>query len=174
MVNQNETNQKVAAAVTSNTMPDALDMGLDLLLLLSNQNQLVPLDDLYAKIGKAHGGWLKSVDVATDPKLFNGTRNGIPYGTSGNVLFRRTDVLTKAGITDRAEDLDRCQRRRREDDEVADLRHGLRALECRRRQYAGAGDAVVGRPGRRRRGQGLHDQVAGDEGVPPVGDGCLQ
>ena len=31
MVNQNETNQKVAAAVTSNTMPDALDMGLDLL-----------------------------------------------------------------------------------------------------------------------------------------------
>jgi multiple sugar transport system substrate-binding protein len=99
MVNQNETNQKVAAAVTSNTMPDALDMGLDLLLLLSNQNQLVPLDDLYAKIGKAHGGWLKSVDVATDPKLFNGTRNGIPYGTSGNVLFRRTDLLSKAGIT---------------------------------------------------------------------------
>jgi multiple sugar transport system substrate-binding protein len=99
MINQNETNQKVAAAVTSNTMPDALDMGLDLLLLLSNQNQLVPLDDLYAKIGKAHGGWLKSVDVATDPKLFNGSRNGIPYGTGGNVLFRRTDLLTKAGIT---------------------------------------------------------------------------
>ncbi len=100
MINQNETNAKVAAAVTSNTMPDALDMGLDLLLLLSNQNQLVVLDDLYAKIGKAHGGWLKSVDTATDPKLFNGSRNGIPYGTGGNVLFRRTDLLKKAGIND--------------------------------------------------------------------------
>ncbi len=98
MINQNETNMKVAAAVESNTMPDALDMGLDLLLLLSNQQKLVVLDDLYAKIGKAHGGWLKSVDTAIDPKLFGGTRNGIPYGTGGNVLFRRTDLLKKAGI----------------------------------------------------------------------------
>jgi len=98
MINQNETNTKVAAAVTSNTMPDALDMGLDLLLLLSNQKQLLPLDDLYAKIGKAHGGWLKAVDTAVDPKLFGGTRNGIPYGMGGNVLFRRTDVLKKAGF----------------------------------------------------------------------------
>jgi multiple sugar transport system substrate-binding protein len=100
MINQNETNQKVAAAVTSNTMPDALDMGLDLLLLLSNQNQLLPLDDTYAKIGKAHGGWLKAVDTAVDPKFFGGAHNGIPYGMGGNVLFRRTDVLKKAGFND--------------------------------------------------------------------------
>jgi multiple sugar transport system substrate-binding protein len=100
MINQNETNQKVAAAVTSNTMPDALDMGLDLLLLLSNQNQLLPLDDTYAKIGKAHGGWLKAVDTALDPKLFGGMHNGIPYGMGGNVLFRRNDVLKKAGFND--------------------------------------------------------------------------
>ncbi len=99
MINQNETNMKVAAAVESNTLPDAFDMGLDLLLLLSNQSKLVPLDDLYAKIGMAHGGWLKAVNTATDPKLFGGTRNGIPYGMGGNVLFRRTDVLSKAGIT---------------------------------------------------------------------------
>ena len=31
MINQNETVQKVSAAVASNTMPDALDMNLDLL-----------------------------------------------------------------------------------------------------------------------------------------------
>jgi hypothetical protein len=37
MINQNETVQKVSAAIASNTMPDALDMGLDLLLLLSKQ-----------------------------------------------------------------------------------------------------------------------------------------
>jgi multiple sugar transport system substrate-binding protein len=99
MVNQNETNQKIAAAIESNTMPDAFDMGLDLLQLLSAQSKLVPLDDLYAKVGSAHGGWLKAVDTALDPKLFGGTRNAIPYGMNGNVLFRRTDVLSKAGIT---------------------------------------------------------------------------
>ncbi len=96
MINQNETNMKVAAAIESNTLPDAFDLGIDLLLLQSSK--LVPLDDLYKKIGTAGGGWLKSVDVATDPQKFGGTRNAIPCGTSGNVLFRRTDVLKKAGI----------------------------------------------------------------------------
>ncbi len=100
MINQNETNTKVAAAVESNTMPDALDLGGGLLLLLSNTKKLLPLDDLYAKIGKAHGGWLKAVDAATDPKFTGGTRNAIPYGMGGNVLFRRSDVLKKAGLND--------------------------------------------------------------------------
>src|SRR5262245_1095462 len=41
MINQNETTQKVSAAVESKTMPDALDVGLDLMLLLARQNQFV-------------------------------------------------------------------------------------------------------------------------------------
>ena len=41
MINQNETVQKVSAAVESNTMPDALDLGLDLLLLLSRQGVFI-------------------------------------------------------------------------------------------------------------------------------------
>ncbi|MBV9601930.1 MAG: extracellular solute-binding protein, partial [Chloroflexi bacterium] len=99
MINQQETNQKVAAAVESNTMPDALDMGLDLLLLLSPQNKLVPLDDLYNKIGQAHGGWLKPTESAMDPKTLGGTRAGIPFGVSGNLLHQRKDVLAAAGLT---------------------------------------------------------------------------
>jgi multiple sugar transport system substrate-binding protein len=99
MINQNDTNTKVAAAVESNTMPDALDMGLDLMLLLSNTQKLTPLDDLYSKIGAAQGGWLKGTDQATDPKSFGGSRNGIPFGVSGNLLFSRKDVLQKANIT---------------------------------------------------------------------------
>ena len=46
MINQNETVQKVSAAIASNTMPDALDMGLDLLLVLSRQGVFLPLDDI--------------------------------------------------------------------------------------------------------------------------------
>ena len=99
MINQNETNMKVAAAVEAKTMPDAFDLGLDLLLLLTNQNQLLDLGSTYTKIGTAGGGWLKSVESALDPKNFGGQRAAIPYGTGGNVLFRRADVLMKAGIT---------------------------------------------------------------------------
>jgi multiple sugar transport system substrate-binding protein len=98
MINQNETNQKVSAAVESNTMPDALDMGLGLMLLLSNTKKLTPLDDLWTKVGNAQGGWIKGVDDATDPKKFGGTRNGIPFGSSGNLLNIRKDALDKAGL----------------------------------------------------------------------------
>src|SRR5215218_10736243 len=97
MINQNETNQKVSAAVESNTMPDALDMGLDLLLLLNSTDQLTPLDDVYTKIGDAHGGWYPSIDAAT--ALTGATKNGIPFGSSGNLLFSRKDVLEAKGLT---------------------------------------------------------------------------
>ena len=88
MINQNETIQRVSAAVEAGTMPDALDMGRDLMLLLSQNSQLEPLDDVYDRIGQDHGGWLKSADSATDPKDFGGKRYGIPFGTSGNLLNR--------------------------------------------------------------------------------------
>ncbi|HEY7030490.1 MAG TPA: extracellular solute-binding protein [Thermomicrobiales bacterium] len=97
MINQNETNQKVSAAVESKTMPDALDMGLDLVLLLNSTDQLTPLDDVYTKIGTDHGGWYPSIDAAT--KLTGATINGIPFGSSGNLLFSRKDVLDAAGLT---------------------------------------------------------------------------
>ena len=98
MINQNETVQKVSAAIASNTMPDALDLNLDLLLVLSRQNVFVPLDDLYATIGKAQGGWLAPVDKASEMKSGDGTRTGIPFGVSGNMLLRRNDLLSKAGF----------------------------------------------------------------------------
>ena len=98
MINQNETNQKVAAALQAGTMPDALDMGLDLLLQLGTGNKVVPLDDLYSKIGSEHGGWLKAIDQSTDPKLFGGHRYGIAFGTSGNILNYRKDILEAAGF----------------------------------------------------------------------------
>ncbi|HWV23874.1 MAG TPA: extracellular solute-binding protein [Thermomicrobiales bacterium] len=100
MINQNETNQKVSAAVESGTMPDALDMGLDLLLLLSSTGQLAALDELYDKIGAAHGGWYESIDSSLAPEKFGGSRYGVPFGASGNMLFGRKDILEEAGITE--------------------------------------------------------------------------
>lgn len=100
MINQNETAQKVSAAVTSSTMPDALDIGLDLLLQLSRQNQFVVLDDLYNKIGEAQGGWFEGAAMASDTTAYAGGRVGIPFGVNGNLLLRRRDLLEPAGFTE--------------------------------------------------------------------------
>jgi len=100
MINQNETVQKVSAAIEAGTMPDALDLGFDFTLLLSKQNQLEPVDQLYQDIGKAHGGWVDPADKLATSKDFGGKIYGVPYGISGNVLFRRNDVLSKAGFAD--------------------------------------------------------------------------
>jgi multiple sugar transport system substrate-binding protein len=100
MINQNETVQKVSAAVASNTMPDAMDTGLDLLLVLSKQGVFLPLDELYATLGEAQGGWFPAVADASDTtSVFEG-RTGIPYGVAGNLLLRRNDLLSAAGLTE--------------------------------------------------------------------------
>jgi multiple sugar transport system substrate-binding protein len=100
MINQNETVQRVSAAIEAGNMPDALDMGQGQMLLLSQAGQLEILDDLYQEIGEAQGGWLPSVDRLSDTPAFGGHRYGIPFGVGGNVLFRRADVLEPAGFAE--------------------------------------------------------------------------
>ncbi|MDF2797277.1 MAG: ABC-type sugar transport system, periplasmic component [Devosia sp.] len=98
MINQNETVQRVSAAVESGTMPDALDLSLDLLMIMSRQNVFAPLDELYNRVGEAQGGWYGSIDLATDTTEVAGGRTGLPFGASGNLLLRRTDLLEAAGF----------------------------------------------------------------------------
>jgi len=100
MINQNETTQRVSAATEAGTLPDALDMGRDLMLLLSQAGSLEPLDDVYGQVGSAHGGWLPSSEAANNPEDFGGMRYGVPFGTSGNLINRRADVLEPAGFVD--------------------------------------------------------------------------
>ena len=97
MINQNETVQRVSAAVEAGTMPDALDLGLDLLLLMARQDVFITIDDLYEKIGSEQGGWYPSLADATDTTDVAGGRTGLPFGASGNLLLRRTDLLEAAG-----------------------------------------------------------------------------
>ena len=100
MINQNETVQRVSAAIEAGTLPDALDVGRSFMLLLSQQEQLEPVDDLYAEIGEMVGGWLPAAEEATTPERYGGNRYGIPFSLGGNVLYRRADVLEPAGYTD--------------------------------------------------------------------------
>lgn len=101
MINQNETTQKVSAAVSSNTMPDALDLGLGLARLLARQSQFSDVGDLYKKIGDAQGGWFSGPDTASDLTGDGGiARVGIPFGVNGNLLLRRKDLLEPAGFTE--------------------------------------------------------------------------
>jgi len=100
MINQNETVQRVSAAIEAGTMPDALDMGRGQMLLLSQSDLLVPLDDLYDEIGELHDGWMPGVVANTNPDDFGGHIYGIPFSAGGNVLYRRLDMLEPAGYAD--------------------------------------------------------------------------
>jgi len=100
MINQNELIQNVSAAVENGTMPDALDISFDLLLLLSSQeNILAPLDDVYTKVGDAQGGWYETIATSSDTTAIAGARTCVPFGASGNLILRRNDALTEVGIT---------------------------------------------------------------------------
>jgi multiple sugar transport system substrate-binding protein len=103
MINQNETVQTVSAAIEAGTMPDALDLGRDFMLLLSQQDQLMALNELYEEIGEAHGGWLESAESLVTSEEFEDNIYGIPYATNGNVLYRRNDLLEPAGYPDAPE-----------------------------------------------------------------------
>ena len=100
MINQNETQQKVAAAVEAGSMPDAMDMGTGLMQLLSKNGQLEGLDDTFKAIGAAHGGWLDSAGKSVDPAKYGGKVFGVPFGLSGNLINRRDDLLAAAGFAE--------------------------------------------------------------------------
>ena len=100
MINQNETQQKVAAAVEAGALPDALDMGTGLMQLLAKNGQLEGLDDTFKAIGDAHGGWLDSAATSVDPAKYGGKVFGIPFGLSGNLLNRRDDLLAAKGFAE--------------------------------------------------------------------------
>ena len=101
MINQNETVQRVSAAIEAGTMPDALDMGRDLMLLLSQNNKLEAVDDVYD--ADRRGAWrlARSADPATTPRTSAVSAMAIPFGTSGNLLNRRDDVLSRLALPKR-------------------------------------------------------------------------
>lgn len=100
LINVNEITQKVSAAIASGTTPDVFDVGLELLTLLSRQNVFANVDDVYERIGTAHGGWFDGPAKASDMTAVAGYRTAIPFGVSGNLLMRRKDLLEPAGFTD--------------------------------------------------------------------------
>ncbi|MEO9096033.1 MAG: extracellular solute-binding protein [Microbacteriaceae bacterium] len=98
-VNQNDTAQRVAAALQSGSMPDALTIGYDLAKVMASKKQLAPVGDAFDSIGAAHDGWFDPIKKATTDKSWGGSVYGVPLGFFGNVLFQRTDLLKKAGFT---------------------------------------------------------------------------
>jgi multiple sugar transport system substrate-binding protein len=100
MINQNETVQRVSAAIEAGTMPDALDMGSGFMLLLALQGQLDKVDDSFQAVGDAHGGWNDPIPKAINFPELKGDIYGVPFAANGNVLYRRNDVLEPAGFPD--------------------------------------------------------------------------
>jgi multiple sugar transport system substrate-binding protein len=97
-INQGETVQQVNGALESGTLPTALTVSYDLLQTLGADGKLTAVPETYAQIGEDHGGWLPSIDAATQAPSFANGIYGVPFGFYGNVLFRRDDLLSAAGF----------------------------------------------------------------------------
>ena len=91
LVNQNNLNAQVTAAITAGTMPDAMDASAGLMLQLGDKNLLnvqSTLDALIKKNGQLNNG----------AKFFNSSAYaakglGVPYGINGNLINRRLDLI---------------------------------------------------------------------------------
>jgi multiple sugar transport system substrate-binding protein len=137
MINQNETNQKVSAAVESGTMPDALDMGLDLLLLLSNAEELIDVADVYDKVGQAQGGWYESVDAAIAAEKLGGMQDRAAVRGRRQPPLQPARRARRGGADAAAGDVAADERVRRAGPRAAPLRDGPGPLQRRRRQPPG-------------------------------------
>lgn len=98
-VNQNEVVQQTSGAIEAKSLPTAMTVPYDLMSTMATGNQLTPVPETYAAVGGAHGGWLDSIDAATNAKSFGGKVYGVPFGFFGNVLFSRADLLKEKGFT---------------------------------------------------------------------------
>ena len=163
MINQNETVQKVSAAVASNTMPDALDLGLDLLLLLSRQGVFIDHRRPLRQDRQGAGRLVRRPSTAPPTRQASpAAAPAFPFGVNGNLLLRRKDLLEPAGFTEAPTTWEELVDAGRRGQQAAGLRARPRALQCRRRQRAGQRAAILWRPHRRRRRQEGHHQVRGD------------
>lgn len=91
LVNQNNLNAQVTAAITAGTMPDAFDASNGLVLQLGAKNLLnvqSVMDGLIRKNGKLNpaAGFYNSSGFAAKGL-------GVPYGINGNLINRRLDLV---------------------------------------------------------------------------------
>lgn len=99
-VNQNEVVQQTSGAIEAKSLPSAMTVPYDLMSTMATGGQLTELPDAYKSVGADHGGWLDSIDAATNAKSFNGKVYGVPFGFFGNVLFSRADLLKDKGFNE--------------------------------------------------------------------------
>lgn len=91
LVNQNNTNAQITAALAAGTMPDAFDAGSGLMLQLGAKNLLNVQDVVDALIKK--NGALNPGAAAANASSYAGKGLGVPYGITGNLINRRLDLI---------------------------------------------------------------------------------
>jgi multiple sugar transport system substrate-binding protein len=91
LVNQNNMNAQVTAALAAGTMPDALDASSGLMLQLGSANLINIQSTLDALIRK--NGALNPGAAAFNLASYAGKGLGIPYGINGNLINRRLDLI---------------------------------------------------------------------------------
>jgi len=91
LVNQNNTNAQITAALAAGTMPDAFDAGSGLMLQLGAKN-LLNVQDLVDGLIRKNGA-LNPAAAASNLSSYAGKGLGVPYGVNGNLINRRLDLI---------------------------------------------------------------------------------
>jgi multiple sugar transport system substrate-binding protein len=91
LVNQNNTNAQITAALAAGTMPDAFDAGSGLMLQLGAKN-LLNVQDLVDGLIRKNGA-LNPAAAASNLASYAGKGLGVPYGVNGNLINRRLDLI---------------------------------------------------------------------------------
>ena len=110
----------------------------------------------------------KSADSANDPKDFGGKRYGIPFGTSGNLINRRADVLERRRLSPTPpktwEELGEMALKAQKPPETYGMGFALSNVGDGNLHDLDA--AILGRADRRRCRQDLHDRQPADARFP--------
>ncbi len=87
---------KYMPAIEAGTLPDAMFVGANDGLRLTDAQALDPLTDLFTEIGDAHGGWQPRLDTYV---IREGVVTFLPYSIDTPMVQFRQDILEEAGLT---------------------------------------------------------------------------
>ncbi len=86
---------KLPTAISTNTDPDFVLMGIEYIYQYANNDMIIPLDDFWEKTGLDESNYLENV---VDKSKVDGTLYGVPMQYNLQYLYYNKDLFEEAGL----------------------------------------------------------------------------
>lgn len=86
---------KLPTAISTNTAPDFVLMGIEYIYQYANNDMIIPLDDFWEKTGLDESNYLENV---VDKSKVDGTLYGVPMQYNLQYLYYNKDLFEEAGL----------------------------------------------------------------------------